>query len=108
METLRKIRIAVFVGSAIIIVASILLCVFGIIPVWAMLLLVLFPLGVLLSALLWLCVFTLIGDLLKSKNPPTCENCMWGKARSTVGHCIGETLGNEFGSVCDKYVRDSE
>lgn len=108
METLKKIRVGVFAMCAILVLMAVALCISKVIPLWAMLILVLFPFGVLLSALFWLCVFTLIGDRLKSKNPPSCENCMWGKARSTIGHCIGETLGSEFGSVCDKYVRDSE
>lgn len=107
METLKKIRIGVFAICAALLLASVSLYIFEMIPLWAMLVLVLFPFGVLLSALLWLCLFTIVGDMLQSKNPPSCENCLWGKARGVAGHCLGESFGAEFGNLCDKYARDS-
>ena len=106
METLKKIRVGVFFLTILLIAMAVILCVAGVLPFWAMLLFILFPFGVLFSALFWLCLFTVIGDRLMAKNPPSCQNCKWGKARDVVGHCVGEALGEEFGKVCDKYVRD--
>lgn len=107
METLKKIRVGVFVMCAVLVLMAVALCIFKVIPLWAMLILVLFPFGVLLSALFWLCLFTIFGDMLQSKNPPSCENCLWGRARGVAGHCLGESFGAQFGNLCDKYARDS-
>jgi hypothetical protein len=106
METLSKIRVGVFVMCGLVAALSVVLFVAGAIPLWALLAALFFPLAVLLSALLWLCLFTLIGDGLKSKNPSSCQNCVWGKARDIAGHCMGETMGYKYGEPCEQYERD--
>ena len=107
METLKKIRVGVFLLSGILVAVAVILCIYDLIPLWAMILALLFPTGVLFSALFWLCLFTVFGDLLQGKNPPSCDNCLWGRARGTAGHCLGESFGAQFGNLCDKYARDS-
>lgn len=107
METLSKIRVGVFALWGIIVAVAVLLCCLGLLPWWAGAGVVLFPVAVLLSALLWLCIGTLIGDALKSKNPPSCANCFWGRARDVAGHCMGETLGCKYGDPCGHYERDT-
>lgn len=105
MQTLKRIRLIVFVIWAALTAIVMLLFAFERISLGAALLLVLSPFIVLFNALLWLCAFTLIGDRLNSKNPPSCENCLWAKSRKVMGHCLGESLGKNFGEVCDHYAK---
>lgn len=58
-----------------------------------------------------LLLLAFVGDHVKiirdKKNPPCCENCLWAKARKVAGSCIGESNGALFGTICDKYCKDT-
>lgn len=66
------------------------------------------PLLVAFCALGFVVVAVCIGDGLKLRDKPSCENCLFGRNRNVTGHCIGEAMGAEFGIVCPYHSRDKE
>lgn len=105
METFKRIRKFVFAEYLIVLAILVLFCSFTRLSWWWVIGYVLFPLFLVLNVVLIICLFTLVGDGIKSKNPPTCENCIWNDARKVAGHCLGEVMGNTYGTPCQNYER---
>ena len=105
METFKRIRKFVFAEYLIVLAILVLFCSFTSLSWWWVVGYVIFPFVFILYALLIVCLFTLIGDGLKAKNPPACENCIWNDARKVSGHCLGEAVGKTFGTPCEHYER---
>lgn len=106
LESFKRIRKVVFLGWAICLACILGVCQLAHISyLWAIAFAI-FPVVLLLSTALIICLFTLIGDGIKAKNPPSCENCIWNKARNITGFCMGEKMGYTYGKVCSEYQRE--
>lgn len=104
MEAIKKIKWAIlgtYMAWVILAIIGYVFYDFGLTgllsPIWL-------PLGVLFTAILFVCIMGIVGDRLKLINPPSCENCAFGKCRSVTGQCLGETKGEVYGQTCPYYM----
>lgn len=103
LDTFKKLRKSIFAAWSLPLIVLLLCSLFLGLSYWWMVAYIAFPFVLLFFAAFIICIFTVIGDQIKAKNPPCCENCIWSKARGIAGSCMGEHKGYTYGTVCDEY-----
>lgn len=97
----------IYIVYSVIVVALVVLCVLGIVPLWAAALPILLPIVWALLTTLVMFITADIGEYLKRKNAPTpsCGNCAFGamKVFDEKNECMGEKSGHKYGKLCPFY-----